>query len=512
MNGGKDPLRSNTFFAAPSRSALENRLEQFAQIVLDRMADAAPAPFPEEVDPVEIERHFLAPFPLDPEPLDEILSHVRSHVVPHCSNKRAPRYFAQMDVPPTDLSVFSGLLIRALAQDPIAYSSSRSGTFVERQVARWLCSQVYLSQESADGAMTSGGSQSNFQALLLLRNRAFRRFGLDVSSMGLAEATTAAQATGVVFLVSEVAHQSIFSALRFIGLGDHGALVVRVDEDERMRLDDLREKLAWARMRKLIVAGVVLTAATTGCGAVDPLAHAIGIAHGFEVPVHVDAAHGGMLLLSERYRPLLCGIEEADSVTVDPHKILGLNQSLGFLAVRDADLLDELGKIELQYYRQEQVPDLGDRTVDNSRSLNSLGAWVLIRATGRRGYAAMVDHLMVLSETFRARIRAHSCFQMLCDAPMNVVAFRPLINRDGTLEERNRCAEKLLFDVLAGGDFAISRYTRRDGETLLRAVFVNPASTTSDVHALASRVTRVAESYASTPQFHTRPPILSAGA
>ena len=219
-----------------------------------------------------------------------------------------------------------------------------------------------------------------------------------------------------------------------------------------------------------------------------------------------------MLLLSERYRPLLCGIEEADSVTVDPHNILGLNQSLGFLAVRDADLLDELGKIELQYYRQEQVPDLGDHTVDNSRSLNSLGAWVLIRATGRRGYAAMVDHLMVLSETFRDRIRAHSCFEMLCDAPMNVVAFRPLINRDGTLEERNRCAEKLLFDVLAGGDFAISRYTRRDGETLLRAVFVNPASTTSDVHALASRVTRVAESYASTPQFHTRPPILSAGA
>ncbi|MGK9171500.1 hypothetical protein KXR53_34770 [Inquilinus limosus] len=483
------PQELANLFSAPSMGFIEERLRLFSRPVLARLGDPAPLPFPRDSDPDVIRSAFADEFPDLGEPLEQVLDHLGRHALPYCSNKRARRYFAQMDVPPADLSVFSGLLIRAMAQDPIAYSSSRSGTFIEKQVSQWLSELIFPGVAAAGGVMTSGGTQSNFQALLLLRNLAFKALGIDVSRLGLQEALRASGKRDIAFLVSPVAHQSIFTALRFLGLGDRSASVVAVDEDEQIAASDLREKLASARDTGVLVAGVVLTACTTGCGAVDPLEEAIEAADEFGVPVHVDAAHGGMLLFSRRHGQRLTGIEKATTVTFDPHKILGLNQSLGFLALRDTSLLNAMGKVELQYYCREREPDLGDWTIDNSRSLNSLGAWILMRSIGRRGYEGIVDHVMALSETFRERIRDHARFRILCDAPMNVVAFGLV----GPLEEKNDRTQALLNGVLAGGEFAISRYCRRSGEVLLRAVFVNPASTIEDVHALADRLIDVAE-------------------
>lgn len=491
--GGSLPQELANLFSAPSIDFLEARLQLFSRPVLARLGEAAPRPFPRDSDPDLIRSAFADGFPDRGEPLERVLDHLGRHALPHCSNKRARRYFAQMDVPPADLSVFSGLLIRAMAQDPIAYSSSRSGTFIEKQVSQWLSDLIFPDVATAGGVMTSGGTQSNFQALLLLRNLAFKTLGIDVSRLGVQEALQACGKRDIAFLVSPVAHQSIFTALRFLGLGDRSAWVVQVDEDERIVASDLRQKLAAARDTGVLIAGVVLTACTTGCGAVDPLEEAIDAADEFEVPVHVDAAHGGMLLLSRQHGRRLAGIGRAATVTFDPHKILGLNQSLGFLALRDMSLLDAMGKVELRYYCREREPDLGDWTIDNSRSLNSLGAWILMRSIGRRGYEGIVDHVMALSEAFKERIRDHARFRILCDAPMNVVAFRLAGPEAQPLEERNDRTQALLDGVLAGGEFAISRYCRRCGEVLLRAVFVNPASTVEDVHALADRLVDVAE-------------------
>lgn len=487
------PQELSNLFSAPSMDFLEARLRLFSQPVLARLGDPAPLPFPRDSDPELIRNAFADAFPDRGEPLERVLDHLGRHALPHCSNKRARRYFAQMDVPPADLSVFSGLLIRAMAQDPIAYSSSRSGTFIEKQVAQWLSDMIFPGVAAAGGVMTSGGTQSNFQALLLLRNLAFKALGIDVSGLGVQEALRASGKREVAFLVSPVAHQSIVTALRFLGLGDRSVRLVAMDEDERIVASDLREKLAAAQDAGVLVAGVVLTACTTGCGAVDPLEEAIDAADEFGVPVHVDAAHGGMLLFSGRHGPRLAGIGRAATVTFDPHKILGLNQSLGFLALRDTSLLDAMGKVELRYYCREPEPDLGDWTIDNSRSLNSLGAWILMRSIGRRGYEGIVDHVMALSEAFRERLRDHARFRILCDAPMNVVAFGLAGPEAGPLEERNDRTQAVLDGVLAGGEFAISRYCRRSGDVLLRAVFVNPASTIEDVHALADRLIDVAE-------------------
>ena len=161
-------------FTVASFETLEQQLRPFAHMALETLADTNLRTRP-TCTVANIAKHFTGELPLHGESLSGLAERLATTVTPFGRNKRSPRYFAQMDVPPSQLSVFAGLVIRAIAQDPIAFSSSRSGTFVEKQLTQWLSTLIYGAQPLAGGVMTTGGSQSNLQALLLLRNAAFAR-------------------------------------------------------------------------------------------------------------------------------------------------------------------------------------------------------------------------------------------------------------------------------------------------------------------------------------------------
>ncbi len=474
-----DELRN--LFIPSSEEDLMKRLQPFVALSIARLTDRDLKIWNGESCINDIAKHFQDCLPKSGESLDALVGRLRRHVLPYCRNKRAPGYLAQMDLPPTDISVFAGLLTLAMAQDPIAFSSAPSGTFVEKQLVDWLSRVIYPDHKARGGVITTGGTQSNMQALLLLRNVAFERLGLDVSELGIAEAVKLAGASGAVLIASEQAHESIFCAARYIGLGEQSVIKLHTNSREELSVDDLRATLAKAISENKIVIGIVLTACTTGSGSVDPIEEAISIAKDFNVSVHVDAAHGGMLLFSDQHRSLLKGIERSTTATIDPHKILGVNQPLGFLAVRDRELLDHLGKIRLRYYVPSQEPDLGQWTIDNSRNLNALGAWLLLRYLGHDGYSRIVDHLMNLAGIFSNSIQRSGRFEVLCPNGMNVVAFRTQRTETLTLEEKNKKNEAVLRKVLGTGRFAISWYVTHSGEKYLRTVFSNPATTINDV-------------------------------
>lgn len=478
----------SSYFQESGPFELQYTLERFVRLtteILNRRNDRHNI---STASAAEIGRHFKYDMPAQAVDLDSIVSDIRKWVIPYSRNRRSVNYFAHMDVPPSNLAISAGLLIRALDQDPISYSSARSGTFIEKQVIRWLSSLAYGGVENSYGVMTSGGTQSNLQALLLLRNQAFAKAGIDINKAGLQGSGLANGKPRVVLLVTSAAHQSIFTAARFLGFGDAGICMVRTDDHDRADLQSIEEAIGAAHAAGQTVAALVMTAGTTGSGAVDPLKRAIPLAETHGVPVHVDAAHGGMLLLSETHKAVLDGIQGAASVTFDPHKILGLSSSLGFLAVRDQKLLKHLGKVELSYYNPEDEPDLGNLTIDNSRPLNSLGAWIVLRAVGKDGYGQLVDHIIALSQRFRQRLQASEFFDVLNGGVSNVVAFRPRLARDSKLS-RSAVSEKMIDAVVADGQFSISRYKRAsDGEIFMRSVFVNPYSTIENVDGLVDRI------------------------
>ena len=450
----------------PSPAALGRRLRAFEGLAIEHLA--AGGGTLKEATPESASCGFRSErMPEKGEGVSAIVRTLRDEFLPFCHDKRDPTYTAHLDIPPADLSIAAGVLVRALAQDPVTWTSSRAGTFIEQEVLRWLANLVFPQLRKSGGVPCTGGTQANLHAVLLARNLALS----DAARLGIAAALRKSGAHALKVLASSATHGSVGAAVRHAGLGDENLVSLPVDATDAVRLDALEAAFAAAAREGDKIALVVLNAGTVGVGAIDPLPEAIAIAKRYGARVHVDAAHGAMLLFSRRYAPRLAGIELADSVAADPHKILGLNQGLGALLLRDYDDAAAVAKDPSPYFASAaDTPSFASFTLDGTRPLQALGAWILMRHLGRTGYEQVVDHLFALTDRFVEGLERAGGYELYACPAMNLVAFR---------ETGVRGVTRLL-DTAARVRRYVSHYQSPRGE-FLRAVFVNPATTGREI-------------------------------
>jgi glutamate/tyrosine decarboxylase-like PLP-dependent enzyme len=468
-NTVKLPPALRRIWCSPSPAALGRRLRVFEGLAIEHLAAGGGAL--KEATPEHASRGFRrARMPEEGERVSAIVRALRDNFLPFCHDKRDPSYAAHLDIPPADLSIAAGVLVRALAQDPVTWTSSRAGTFIEQEVLRWLTTLVFPQAPHAGGVACTGGTQANLHAVLLARNLALP----DAARVGIAAALRKSGARSLKVLASSATHGSVAAAVRHTGVGDEGLVSLPVDAADAVCLDALEAALAAAVREGDKIALVVLNAGTVGVGAIDPLPEAIAIAKRYGTRVHIDAAHGAMLLFSRRYAPRLNGIELADSVAADPHKILGLNQGLGALLLQDYEDTGAVAKDPVPYFAAApDTPSFARFTLDGTRPLQALGAWILMRHLGRAGYEQIVDHLFALTNRFVEGLDHAGGYELYAPPAMNLVAFREAGGR-GVTRLRND-------DSRARGH--VSRYQSPRGE-FLRAVFVNPATTGKEIDGL----------------------------
>src|SRR5262249_19704955 len=202
-------------------------------------------------------------------------------------------------------------------------------------------------------------------------------------------------------LCSELAHFSVAKSAAQLGLGTGAVVPVAADADYQMCPHDLGKLLARLKKEGLIPSAVVATAGTTDFGSIDPLPEIAVRAFAAGAWLHVDAAYGGALLFSAKHRDRLAGLELADSVTLDFHKLFWQPISCGALLVRDVASFD-LMKLNADYLNPEEhealgIPDLVTRSVLTTRRFDALKLWVSLRALGRRELAAMIDRTLELA-------------------------------------------------------------------------------------------------------------------
>jgi glutamate/tyrosine decarboxylase-like PLP-dependent enzyme len=460
------PPALRRLWRSPSPAALGRRLRAFEGLAIEHLATGGGSL--KEATPERAWRGFRRPrMPEDGLDVPAIVRAIREDLLPFCHDKRDPSYTPHLDIPPADLSIAAGVLVRSLAQDPVTWTSSRAGTFVEQEVLRWLANLVFPQAEQAGGIACTGGTQANLHAILLARNLALP----DAARFGIAAATRKSGVRSLKLLASSATHGSVGAAVRHTGIGDENLVSLPVDATDAVRLDALEEAFDTAAREGDKIALIVLNAGTVGVGAIDPLPETIAIAKRYGARVHVDAAHGAMLLFSRQYAPRLAGIELADSVAADPHKILGLNQGLGALLLRNYDDAGAVAKDPSPYFASApDTPSFARFTLDGTRPLQALGAWILMRHLGRAGYEQVVDHLFALTDRFVEGLERAGGYELYSRPAMNLVAFR-----------ENGAAQ--LFDAAARGRCHLSRYQSPRGE-FLRAVFVNPATTGKEIDGL----------------------------
>lgn len=387
----------------------------------------------------------------------------RSAVVTH------PGYLAHLHCPPTVSSLAAEILISAFNQSLDSFDQAPAATAVEQKVIRDLCATLGY-DDAADGTFTSGGTQSNLQALMMARDRFARnQFGSDLTS-GLP-----AGADSWRVLCTRQTHFSVRQALRILGLS--GAVVeVSTDAAGQMRIDGLVDCIDRAGEAGTPIMALVLTAGTTDFGAIDPLADAIAIAREHGIWTHVDACAGGCLAFSDTRRHLLRGIEMADSVAIDFHKLLFQAISCSALLVRQSDFFDILAD-HADYLNPlqdsaEDVVNLVGKSLQTTRRFDALKVFVTLRALGRQRVGDMIDTTCAAAAAAAGAVPDHPGLTLVAPVATNTVVVRwqhPDLS-DGECDDVNQAIRIALAD---SGRAVIGRSTA-GGSQALKLTFVNP--------------------------------------
>jgi L-2,4-diaminobutyrate decarboxylase len=432
----------------------------------------------------------VEPFPEDGVGLAAALDGLGRLALDHAVDPGHPACAAHLHCPPLAAAVAADALAGATNPSLDSWDQGPVATHLEQRLVAALAARVGY-PPAADGVVTSGATQSNLMGLLLARDAAAARAGRDVAADGLGP-----DGGRRWVLCSELAHFSVARAAAVLGLGSRSVRPVPVDADRRLRLDELDRALDRMDAAGEVPAALVATAGTTDFGSIDPLPGLAERARRRGLWLHVDAAYGGGLLFSDRHRGLLEGIEAADSVAVDFHKLLWQPAGCGMFLVRDRAALAPI-EVTVPYLNPDpppgtpdgwRMPHLLGRSLATTRRFDALKPLLSFQALGRRAIGELVDRSLALAAHAADLIEAEPGLRLTARPQLSSVVFRyrPWPDDPGRSDRVN---EAIRLRLLAGGQAVLGR-TEVAGRAHLKLTLVNPTATEADLARLVALVAR----------------------
>ncbi|MGY9070620.1 lysine decarboxylase DesA [Streptomyces sp. CAS3] len=391
-----------------------------------------------------------------------------------------PRYLAHLNCPVVIPAVLGEAVLSAVNSSLDTWDQSAGGTLIERKLIDWTTARIGLGP-AADGVFTSGGSQSNLQALLLAREEAKSD---DLGKLRI--------------FASEVGHFSVQKSAKLLGLGPDAVVTVPADRDKRMQTLALAHELERCHAEGLVPMAVVATAGTTDFGSIDPLPEIAELCDRHGAWMHVDAAYGCGLLASRKYRHRIDGIERADSVTVDYHKSFFQPVSSSALLVRDAATLRH-ATYHAEYLNprravRERIPNQVDKSLQTTRRFDALKLWLTLRVMGADGIGELFDEVCDLAVQGWHLLAADPRYDVVVEPSLSTLVFRYIpaaVTDPAEIDRANLHARKALF---ASGD-AVVAGTKVGGRHYLKFTLLNPETTPSDIAAVLDLIAGHAEQY-----------------
>jgi L-2,4-diaminobutyrate decarboxylase len=394
-----------------------------------------------------------------------------------------PNTAAHLHCPPLLAALAAEVVISALNQSMDSFDQAPIATVVEQKLIRWLCAQAGL-PTTAGGTFTTGGSQSNYMGLLLARDAfLLKHWNWPAQKSGLPP-----EARRLRILCSEVAHFTVEKAASQLGLGTDAVIRIAVDEHFRMNSAAVRDSMQAIRAAGLLPMAIVATAGTTDFGSIDPLPELSSLAQDAGAWLHVDAAYGGALLFSARHRGLLRGIDSADSLGVDFHKLFWQPIPCAAFLLRDARHFDSI-KLYADYlnpelHEAEGIPNLVTTSLLTSRRFDALKLWISFQALGRVKLAGMIDRTLELAEHAAKVMRDMPRLELISDPQLSTVVFRYVPQTDVDSNLLNAALRQRLFDR----GFAVIGHTRVRNRQCLKFTCMNPTVTEHQLETLIATI------------------------
>jgi L-2,4-diaminobutyrate decarboxylase len=465
--------------------------------VVDRLADYLTQVAERPVLPWREPDAHVAAWPVDGVARGEAaVVDLLTRVVAESNHLHHPRYIGHQVTAPLPLAALCDLVSSLLNNGNAVYEMGPVVTAMERNLVRYLGGVLGFAG-GGDGVLTSGGSAGNLTALLAARQA---KAGFDAWGEG------AHAGPPLAVLASSQTHYCIARSLQIMGLGKEGAQPVPVDARFRLRAASLdrARRIAETAGRKVIA--VVASAGSTATGAFDPLAEVADFCAEHDLWLHVDGAHGASAMLSATHAPRLAGIERADSVVWDAHKMMLMPALVTAVLFRDGRHSYEAFAQEASYLfpdaatqdqgsagfagpgdhpheraerarasRMEQWFNLAGRTLECTKSMMALKLYVALATYGRQFFADYVDGRFALAQRFADAVEAAADFELAVRPDCNIVCFR-LRGAGGREIDQGAIRRRLL----AEGRFYLVQTTLPTG-VFLRVTIINPATTDADL-------------------------------
>ncbi|UII25400.1 aspartate aminotransferase family protein [Fulvivirga maritima] len=402
------------------------------------------------------------------------------------------KYVAHLNCPILIPTLAAEVIISAINTSMDTWDQSAGGTFIELKLIEWTLDKIGYPQ-AADGVFTSGGTQSNMMGLLLARDHFIHNnYAVDPNLDGLP-----AEATKFRIFCSEVSHFSLKKNAALLGLGQRSVVPVPVNDKYQMDPDALEEAIIKEKSLGNIPIAVVGTAGTTDFSSIDPLSEIAGLAERYQLWFHVDAAYGGGLILSDKHKEKLKGIELSDSATIDYHKTFFQPVSSSGFFMRDKSYINYI-KYHADYLNskeqeEEGIPNMVKKSIQTTRRFDALKLWVSLRTMGTQRLGQYIDDMIDLAQRTSLMLRNRGKFEVLNHPEISAIVFRyiPLPNTKVDVCALNTYIRKAMFDE----GKALIASTKVDDQVYLKFTLLNPVTELSDMQEIVEHIERHGHNY-----------------
>ncbi|KAM3605213.1 uncharacterized protein V6R79_022297 [Siganus canaliculatus] len=434
---------------------------------------------------------FSLNLPDQPDTLEQLLVDCRD-TLKYGVRTGHPRFFNQLSSGLDVIGVAGEWLTSTANTNMFTYEVSPVFILMEEVLLRKMQSIVGWSDEEGDGIFCPGGSISNLYSILVARYY----FYPEVKTRGM---TAVPQ---LVLFTSEHSHFSVRKSAAVLGLGSDNVIMVKCDERGKMIPAELQSSIIKAQEKGLVPFYVNATAGTTVYGAMDPLSAIADICQRHNLWMHVDAAWGGGLLMSDTHKGKLQGIDRAWSVTWNPHKLMGVPLQCSAILVQKRGLLKECNKFGADYLFQLDKPydvsyDTGDKSIQCGRHVDVFKLWLMWKAKGSEGFGSQIDKCLENAQYLYDQLQKRTEFQLVfkskpehCNVcfwyiPPSLRDLPPGPERDMRLHQ---VAPQVKGRMMEKGSVLIGYQPLGTKVNFFRCVFSNPAVQQQDIDFLLDEI------------------------
>jgi aromatic-L-amino-acid/L-tryptophan decarboxylase len=430
---------------------------------------------------------FTTPLPDEPEGLGRAYADFSDKVLPYPLGDTHPRFFGYVNSNGT----VEGMLAQMLAagMNSNTGGAAHAANLVEQQVIDWM-KGAFGYPAGASGVLTSGGSMANLIGIAVARHVHAEKLGVNVRQAGIGGLPARMR-----LYVSAETHSSVQRAVETLGLGTDSLCVVPVDDAFRMDIAALEAAVAADRQAGMHPFCVVGSAGTTNTGSIDDLNALADLCEREGLWFHVDGAIGAVGALSGRMRPLIAGMERADSLAFDMHKWLFVNYTVGCVLVRDAAAHRAAFALTPPYLKRAErglAADgvwFSDYGVELSREFRGLKVWMMLKSHGSARFGEMIDQNIALAGYLASLVQAEPLTESLAPVAMHIVNFRyaPPGLSETQLDALN---DRIVIEIQERG-IAVPTRTVILGRYAIRVCVNNHRTTAEDIRILFRAVLEI---------------------